>query len=191
MKKPNNFNIAIIATFLFGGIITKSFAQDSISPKITTPFKQLPANNLQVTGNPLKKVVTVKVEFKNEDKEPAEVYLKLGGFENFGVTVQQDKKYKIHSKESFGTRENNKGFGEISFVRFGNKALQSFLYLQEEINPGSSNHFSFTINGVNPKDSIIDLHIRCNLSVNQMLVGDKLYKFESIKINWIKPKEVK
>lgn len=164
-------------------------AQDNKPLKIVTPFESLQINDVTLTGNQLKRSVTIGIKFKNLYPKRATVHFNFGEFEEFGIVDGNGNKYKIYTREDLtGTSNINKGFRNISSVAFGSKKLDYFTYLRQDLNIGEEKTLLVVINGVDKNlEKLQDFHIKCRLLFSGIIKGEGVYRIEGLKINWGQP----
>ena len=176
---------------IFAGIITflgtsSSCAQGSDSMKVTIPFDSLTIDNIKATGNLKTGTLEIRMTFHDNYTATAGVSLSHGGFEEFGLTDEKGKKYKIYlNSHLIGTDNTNKGYQKIPFVQFGDKKYDWVVVIQQDLSHGQQKPLIVKINHFNPDNKAIkEFHISCILALNLENVGQELYKVTNLPIEW-------
>jgi hypothetical protein len=187
MKKYTYLNFFVFITTVLA--TSPCRAQDSSNLTITNPYDSLKINEVKATGNSSSSTLHITMIFKNISKKRQTLHLDLGGFDDFGITTMNNKRYKVFTSENtIDNNQPNKGFKNISKIQFGNKKLDWVTIVKQELNPGEERLFSIWLDKFEKSDLIIkNIHVRCILSINSMHVGDKKIAIQNIPINWIPP----
>jgi len=184
----NQYFHCLSVMILLALLSTTLHAQNDILTKKSTPFDSLQITDVTLTGNQLKRSVTLNIKFKNLYSEKATLHLKFGEFDEFGIADDKGSKYKVHTREDLsGTANINKGFKNIGLVTFGSKKLDYFTYLRQDLNNGEEKTLTVVISGIDPKvQQFSDVHIQSRLLFSGIIKKDGLYHIENTKINWQK-----
>ena len=128
----------------------------------------------------------IRMTFQNNYTATADVSLSLGGFEEFGLTDEKGKKYKIYlNSHLIGTEDTNKGYQKIPFVQFGDKKYDWVVVIQQVLSRGRQKPLIVRINHFNPDNKVIkEFHISCILALQLENVGQELYKVANLPIEW-------
>lgn len=168
-----------------------AFGQDSLAPKVVSPFESLLITDIAAKGNSATGTIQLEMKFQNKYPKVAGVYLSLGTFNDFGITDDKGNKYKVFTNEGLiESSPINKGYKQVQAVQFGNKKMQIVTYLKDTLSNGESMAFKITIGKLDKSiEYIKEVHIRCILSLNLAWAGDQSYQIHNIKVNWFPPKK--
>lgn len=160
--------------------------QDANLLTVNNPFDSLVISNVKAIGNKTTGALKITMDFMNISQKHQTAHLSLGGFEDFGITSNQGKRYKVFSAQNvIGNSQPNSGFQKIAAVQFGSKTLDWVTSLIQELNPGDKRTLSVSIGKFDKVDrQIKNLHIRCILFIGYKHSGDKNYIVENIPIEW-------
>ena len=165
--------------------------QDSLAPKVISPFNSLILTDVQAIGDVATGNVEIAMNFQNNYPKIADVYLSLGTYVDFGLTDNKDNKYKVFTNEGLIEKSPiNAGYKKVNGVQFGNKKLQIVTYLKDTLATGHSLPFKITVGKLDKSiNNIKEVHIRCILSLNHVWAGDQSYQIHNIKVDWTLPKK--
>jgi hypothetical protein len=187
MNKYTCLNLFVL--FIIGLSTSTCRAQNPSNITILNPYDSLTVNDIKAIGNSRSSALNITMIFKNISSKRQTVNLDLGGFDDFGITTMNNKRYKVFTSENvIDNNQPNKGYKNISKIQFGNKKLDWVTIVKQELNPGEERLFSIWLDKFENSDlAIKNIHIRCILSINSMHVGDKKIAIENIPINWMPP----
>lgn len=179
--------VAITAWFMFGTGVNASSAQSEDSMRVTTPFDSLTIDHIKATGDIKTGMLEIEMIFHNDYIATADISLSLGGFADFGFTIESGKKYKVFTNSHLiGTHDINKGYLNIPFVQFGDKKFDWVTMIQQKnVSHGEERQLIIHVNHFDKNARMIKgFHVRCILFLNLSFVGDKSYKVENLPVEW-------
>lgn len=178
--------IAVITGFICCITINYCFAQNKAEMTVTFPFDSLTVDSIETTGSLKTGTLEIRMTFHNNYSATAGVSLSLGAFEDFGITDEKEKKYKIFTDSHLiGTQDVNKGYLKIPFFKFGDKKYDWVTVIKQNLSHDQHKELIVRISHFNKENKTIkEFHIRCILALNLEYVGAKLCKVENIPVEW-------